>query len=84
LLDKGIAINWKKIPYSLGAWPLSTVDGQPTNTISADVRDLLKQPQGRVYFAGAYLSELPTWQEGAVRSAHRVVEALAARVSSSV
>lgn len=84
LLDKGIAINWKKIPYSLGGWPLSSVNGQPTNTIPDDIRHLLNQPQGRVYFAGAYLSELPTWQEGAVRSAHRVVEALAARVNSSV
>ena len=82
LLDKGIAINWKKIPYSLGAWPLSSVDGHPTNTLVADARRLLSQPQGRVYFAGAYLSELPAWQEGAVRSAHRVVEALAARVSN--
>lgn len=82
LLNKGIAINWKKIPYSLGGWPLSYANEQPTNTIPDNIRELLNQPQGRVYFAGAYLSELPTWQEGAVRSAHRVVEALAARVSS--
>jgi monoamine oxidase len=84
LLEKGIAINWKKVPYSLGGWPLSYADGKPSNTIPDDARQLLNQPQGRVYFAGAYLSELPTWQEGAVRSAHRVVEALAARVNSSV
>jgi monoamine oxidase len=82
-LARGIAINWKKIPYSLGAWPLSYPEGKPSNTIEDATYRLLKQPHGQVYFAGAYLSELPTWQEGAVMSAHHVVNALATRVSHS-
>jgi monoamine oxidase len=82
-LARGVAINWKKIPYSLGAWPISYQEGKPSNTIEDATYRLLKQPHGRVYFAGAYLSELPTWQEGAVMSAHHAVNALAARVRKS-
>jgi monoamine oxidase len=82
-LAKGIAINWKKIPYSLGAWPLSYRDGKPSNTIDDAAYRILRQPHGCVYFAGAYLSPLPTWQEGAVMSAHHAVDELTTRIRCS-
>jgi monoamine oxidase len=44
---------------------------------------LLSQPEGRVYFSGAHLSQLPTWQEGAVLAAHRTIELLARRVGAA-
>lgn len=79
-LAKGIAINWKKIPYSLGAWPISYHDNKPSNMVDGAACRILRQAHGCVYFAGAYLSELPTWQEGAVMSAHYVVNDLATRI----
>lgn len=82
-LAKGITINWNKIPYSLGAWPLSYHDDKPSNSIGDAAYRILKQPHGCVYFAGAYLSPLPTWQEGAVMSAHHVVDELATRIRRS-
>lgn len=82
-LARGVAINWKKIPYSLGAWPISYQAGKPSNAIDSAAYRILRQAHGRVHFAGAYLSELPTWQEGAVMSAHHAVNALLARVRNS-
>jgi len=37
----------------------------------------LDKPQGNTYFAGDYLSHLVAWQEGAVLSAHRVINRMA-------
>ena len=37
---------------------------------------MLLDPQGRVYFAGAYLSYLTGWQAGAVESAWYQLERL--------
>jgi monoamine oxidase len=45
---------------------------------------LLNQPDGRVYFATANLSQMPSWQEGAVLSAHRVVGMLGERAAAAV
>jgi monoamine oxidase len=82
-LVRGVAINWKKIPYSLGAWPISYQAGKPSNALDSTAYRILRQAHGRVHFAGAYLSELPTWQEGAVMSAHHAVNTLLARVRNS-
>jgi monoamine oxidase len=55
------AVDWNKIPYNLGPWIHWTNSGS-----DADAYRLLNQPEGHVYFSGAHLSQLPTWQEGAV------------------
>ena len=45
-----------------------------------DLYPVLNEPDGRVYLSGEHLSFVTAWQEGAVLSAHRVVESLHARV----
>ncbi|HEY0301636.1 MAG TPA: FAD-dependent oxidoreductase, partial [Rhizomicrobium sp.] len=70
------AVNWSKVPFNLGPWIHWEPDG-------ADAYKLLNQPEGRIYFSGAHLSQLPSWQEGAVAAAHRTVEMIAARVAAS-
>ena len=42
--------------------------------------DQLDKPEGRTLFAGDYLSHLVAWQEGAVLSAHRAIERMAATI----
>ncbi len=76
LLTKPIYINWAKIPHSLGCF----ANNFPPST--GAVYDQLDKPQGRTYFAGDYLSHLVGWQEGALLSAHRAVERIAAQVKS--
>ncbi len=71
-------VNWNKIPYNLGPW----IQWQTTGP-EASAFKLLNEPKGRVYFSGAHLSQLPSWQEGAVAAAHRTIELLASRVAGA-
>jgi monoamine oxidase len=73
-MSQPIVINWSKIPYNLGPWPNWQADHDAANTKPAYM--LLNKPHGRVHFCGAHLSQMPGWQEGAVFSAHRTVNAL--------
>jgi monoamine oxidase len=83
-LENGIAVNWAKVPYSLGPWP----NWNPgSESLQEDRNDtpgfrLLLKPEGRVYFAGAALSQTPGWQEGGIQSAHMQVAAIASRVQA--
>jgi monoamine oxidase len=76
-LSAPVAVDWNKIPYSLGPWI------HWKNSVPDDAYRLLNQPDGRVYFSGAHLSQLPSWQEGAVLAAHRTIELIASRVAAT-
>ena len=84
-LANGIAVNWNKIPYSLGPWPnwnAGGANGRQEGHIDTEAYRFLQQPEGRVYFAGAALSQTPGWQEGGIQSARAQVLALARRVAA--
>ena len=76
LLEHPISVAWQNVPYSEGGWVHWDEPGR------RDGYPLLNQPDERVYLCGEHLSYLNAWQEGAVLSAHRVVEALHTRVSA--
>jgi monoamine oxidase len=73
-LNAPIAVDWNKVPFNLGPWI-----HWPDNGPQAAAFSLLNQPEGRIYFSGAHLSQLPSWQEGAVLAAHRTLEAIVQR-----
>jgi len=75
-LSAPVAVDWSKIPYNLGPW----IHWKDSGTDAAAFR-LLNQPEGRVYFSGAHLSQLPAWQEGAVLAAHRTIAMIADRTA---
>ncbi|CDG82346.1 flavin monoamine oxidase family protein [Janthinobacterium agaricidamnosum] len=75
-LRRPVSVAWHKVPYSLGSW---VHWGRP----DAQQYVLLNQPDGRVHFAGEYLSQIGAWQEGAALSAHHAVAAIAARVAAA-
>jgi monoamine oxidase len=77
-LSGPVAVDWSKIRYNLGPWIHWTNSGS-----DADAYQLLNQPEGRVYFSGAHLSQLPSWQEGAVLAAHRTIELIASRAGAA-
>ncbi|MET0273765.1 MAG: FAD-dependent oxidoreductase [Phenylobacterium sp.] len=83
-LEKGVVVNWNKIPFSLGPWPAYGGQGGQEGHNEDPNYVLLNKPQGRVYFSGAHLSQMPGWQEGAVFSAHRTIDLLASRVAQTV
>lgn len=74
-LDNSFSVAWHRMPHLESAWSWG-VFGSPAY-------NLLNQPQGRVYFAGDWLTWLVTWQAGAFDSARRVVTELHQRVLKS-
>ncbi|MET0268335.1 MAG: flavin monoamine oxidase family protein [Duganella sp.] len=75
-LHHPVSVAWHKVPYSLGSWVHWATPAEKEYT-------LLNQPDGRVHFAGEYLSQIGAWQEGAVLSAHHAINAIAARLTAS-
>jgi monoamine oxidase len=69
-IDLGLSIAWKQVPYQLGGW------ADDWGCDDAHYQRLL-QPEGRFWVAGDQVSYISGWQEGAVRSAHHVISAIA-------
>jgi monoamine oxidase len=65
-LEKPMAIEWAKVPLSLGIAARYASD-QDANY------GILSEPDGPFYFAGEHLSHVGAWQEGAMLSAHRAI-----------
>ncbi|MEB3342050.1 flavin monoamine oxidase family protein [Okeania sp.] len=63
----GCSIAWGKVPYSEGGWMSWQEDSRKKAYL------VLNQPDRNVYFAGEHLSYLTGWQEGAILSAHKIV-----------
>lgn len=76
-LSHPVSVAWHKVPYSLGAWVHWASPAEKEYT-------RLNQPDGRVHFAGEYLSQIGAWQEGAALSGHHAVAAIARRVAASL
>jgi monoamine oxidase len=73
-VTRGISVAWSKIPFSGGGWAEWTAEARRRHY------PVLLKPDGAVYFAGEHVSYLTGWQEGAVRSAHCAIAAIAERV----
>ena len=73
-VSKPISVAWHKIPFSQGAYAIWNRSGRK------HIYPVLNQPDDRIYFAGEHLSYWAAWLEGAVLSAHHVVQTLNARV----
>ena len=66
--DKAFSIAWHLTRYSEAGWAVwSPPDSQK-------LLPVLREPQGRIYFAGDYISSLPGWQVGAIESAWTQIE----------
>lgn len=84
-LVNGLAVNWHKVPYSLGPWPdwnAGGPNGRQEGRIDTEDFRFLQAAEGRIYFATAALSQTPGWQEGGIQSARAQVLALARRVTA--
>ncbi len=74
-LTKGVSVAWQNIPFSAGAWAEWTPEARASH-----YRTLLRG-DGPFLFAGEHMSYVNGWQEGAVRSAHHTLRAIAERMS---
>ncbi len=74
MVRDGISVAWPNVKFSQGGWAHWSPEQKD------NVYRTLQEPDGAIYFAGEHLSNLVSWQEGAILSAHRVIEKIAARV----
>ncbi len=72
--DEAFSIAWHHTPYSEGGWSAWSRQDREAHV------PVLLEPQGRVYFAGDYLSVLAGWQAGAIESAWAQIENFHANV----
>lgn len=77
-VGRGASVAWSKMPFAGGAWAEWSEDPDARR----DAYPRLLEPDGPFYFAGEHLTYLNSWQEGAVRSAHRAVEQIAQRAAA--
>ena len=77
-LERPLVVDWSRVPFNRGPWIYWDKDGNEPAAYA-----LLNQPQGRIYLSGAHLSQLPSWQEGAVAAAHRTVSLIAQRTRAA-
>ncbi len=74
-LSNGVSIAWKNIPFSGSAWAEWSREARATHYA------VLLKGDGPFLFAGEHLSYINGWQEGAVRSAHYALQAIARQMT---
>jgi monoamine oxidase len=67
--ETGFSVSWPRVPWSRGSWRAET---QTALRVLAP----LQEPDGRVYFAGDYMTNHSSWMQGAFESAQRVATVL--------
>lgn len=77
LLAKPMLISWRQVPFFEGGI------AQNQGAAVLPHYTLLNQPDGRVWFAGDWLSRIVGWQEGAILSAHRAIAGIAERMKEA-
>jgi monoamine oxidase len=74
-LGRGVSVAWKNVPYSRGGWAEWSREAHATQF------PVLLKGDGPYLFAGEHMSFITGWQEGAVRSAHKVLGDVAERMA---
>ncbi|MDA0995128.1 MAG: flavin monoamine oxidase family protein [Proteobacteria bacterium] len=67
---KAFSIAWHRTRYNEGGWTTWSPSDRQNHV------PVLREPQGRVYFSGDYISALAGWQVGAIESAWTQIEKL--------
>ena len=73
-LGQGVSVAWKNIPFTRGGWAEWSREARATQF------PVLLKGDGPYLFAGEHMSFITGWQEGAVRSAHKVLGDIAERM----
>ncbi|MEW6169060.1 MAG: FAD-dependent oxidoreductase [Pseudomonadota bacterium] len=74
MMDCGVSVAWQKVPYLFGCAPDWSEEARKTHY------PVLRQAEGRHYMVGDQMSYHSGWQEGAVYSAHTVIDLINRRV----
>ena len=67
--ENAFSVTWARVPWSRGSWRSET-------SVAEKALAPLREPDGRVYFAGDYMTDMSSWMQGAFESARAVAVAL--------
>lgn len=63
--ESAFSVSWARVPWNRGSWR------SESDAAHAALKPLT-QPDGRVYFAGDYMTDMSSWMQGAFESARHV------------
>ena len=67
--ETAFSVTWSRVPWSLGSWRAESADAY-------EALAALRQPDGRVHFAGDYMTHMSSWMQGAFESARETATAI--------
>ena len=73
--ETAFSVSWPRVPWNRGSWRSETAAALKALAV-------LERPDGRLHFAGDYMTDMSSWMQGAFESARTVATALHARVGA--
>jgi monoamine oxidase len=70
--DTAFSVSWPRVPWNRGSW-------RSESPKALEALAALRKPDGRVYFAGDYMTNMSSWMNGAFESAREVAMAIHTR-----
>jgi monoamine oxidase len=67
--ETAFSVSWPRVPWNRGSWRSETF-------AAYEALKALREPDGRIYFAGDYMTTNSSWMQGAFDSAREVSMAL--------
>ena len=67
--ESAFSVTWTRVPWNRGSWRSESAAAEAT-------LKPLTQPDGRVHFAGDYITDMSSWMQGAFESAREVSMAI--------
>ena len=60
--ETAFSVSWPRVPWSRGSW-------RSESAVAHEALIALRRPDGRVHFAGDYMTDMSSWMQGAFESA---------------
>ena len=73
--ENAFSVTWARVPWNRGSWRAET-------SAAEQALAPLREPDGRVYFAGDYMTDMSSWMQGAFESARETATALHQRAQT--
>ena len=70
--ESAFSVTWARVPWNRGSW-------RSESPAALQALAALREPDGRVHFAGDYMTDLSSFMQGAFESAREVATAIHAR-----
>jgi monoamine oxidase len=73
--ETAFSVSWHRVPWSRGSW-------RSESDAAHHAVEALSRPDGRVHFAGDYMTNMSSWMQGAFESAREAATAIHTRANT--